>query len=226
LANTIGLTTADTNITADWTLPQIDSSTTGQQYYDTPHLYALVDGQYGFSPDKPNSEEVDINSQYFAGYYYNWCAATAGTIDTTCAPMDGISIPSDATQDICPANWRMPKGGQWDDITNDFAQLNIAMFGDPGLTTSSNYDDQAHLANFLFSGPFRGILAGFHSGWWDVQIGGENGVWSASSTTGYPHYSSQYAYGLTLVSVYSYFVLPGNQIYGRYFSLPVRCLLD
>ena len=52
------------------------------------------------------------NGQAKVGIYYNYCAAS---VSTYCyASDDGLDVPDtaiDASQDICPANWRMPTGG-------------------------------------------------------------------------------------------------------------------
>jgi hypothetical protein len=67
LTEDMSLTPADTNITANWTLPQIDNSASDR--YDTPHTYALLSNNGGYyNPDLPNSEETNINNQNFAGY--------------------------------------------------------------------------------------------------------------------------------------------------------------
>jgi hypothetical protein len=55
---------------------------------------------------------ASTNGQAKVGIYYNYCAATVGTY---CYASDsGVDLPNtdiDANQDLCPANWRMPTGG-------------------------------------------------------------------------------------------------------------------
>ena len=61
--------------------------------------------------DPPGSTN-DITSNTFYGYLYNWCAATAAGFMAgvgTCTASG--TMPDDATTDICPANWRLPTGG-------------------------------------------------------------------------------------------------------------------
>jgi hypothetical protein len=167
------LTPADSNVTADWTLPKIDNDATGE-YYDTPHLYAFVAGQTSFSSDIPNSEETDINSPNFAGYYYNWCAATAGTVDTTCTPYS--TEPTDAVQDICPANWQMPIGGG----SGEFTWLNAKM-NNPDVTSPTSNGGDGYYQNWWFTGPFRGVFAGnFQTSDWSNFQGSSGDVWTAS----------------------------------------------
>jgi hypothetical protein len=174
------LTPVDTNVTASWTLPKIGNAIEG--IYEMPRLYAFVDGQSGFSSSIPNSKETDINSQNFAGYYYNWCAATAGMISTTCR-LNNITMPTVATQDICPANWRIPTGGN----SGEFDALSSAM---------AVANDNSPYENFQFTKPFRGVIAGRHVGnspGWNYQ-GLAGYIWSAS------HKLDSYtaAYGLFL----------------------------
>ena len=80
LAGGTALTTSDSNITRDYTLPatQLDGNSNS---YTEP--------------------QATISSNTSYGGYYNYCAASAGTVcnDTT---------KQDATQDICPKGWRLP----------------------------------------------------------------------------------------------------------------------
>jgi uncharacterized protein (TIGR02145 family) len=206
LTSPIVLTPTDTNIASNWTLPQIDNSTTGIEvaWYDAPHSYALISDQPVFNVAKPNSEETGINSPNFAGYYYDWCAATAGIVTTTCAPSG--NMPPDAIQDICPANWRMPIGGS----SGEFATLSTAM-------TDAN--NNSAYQNFQFDGPFRGAFAGFRwgpSSSWEYQ--GDYGyIWSASRSTAANYFAVS-------LSFRSGVVFP-DQGTNRDAGLPVRCLL-
>jgi hypothetical protein len=201
LDTTIDLTPADTNIASNWTLPRIDNTISSLDY-DTPRLYAYVDGQSGFSLSIPNSEETDINSPNFTGYYYNWCAATAGQV-TTC--VSAATMPNDATQDICPANWRIPTG----DSSGEFAALSTAM---------ATANDNSAYQNFRFDGPFRGVLAGNRNGsnWTGQGIGGI--VWSASH---HPD-GSPVAFGPFFFSD----SIDLGDFWDRYNNLSVRCLLN
>ena len=75
------LTSADSNVTRNWSFPST-SLTTGNSYtaaYST----------------------ISSNTSY--GGYYNYCAASAGSV---CAQTE-----MDATQSICPAGWTLPTGG-------------------------------------------------------------------------------------------------------------------
>ena len=72
------LTTSDSNVTRNYTLP--NSSTSGFNSYTVANMYNGTDTTYGA--------------------YYNYCAASAGTV---CSQTE-----QDASQDICPKGWRLP----------------------------------------------------------------------------------------------------------------------
>ena len=83
------LTPADSNVTQDWKFPN-DSLTSGDSY---------------------TVARSAINSNTSYGGYYNYCAASAGTVcnDTT---------KQDATQSICPKGWRLPTYNEMSGITS------------------------------------------------------------------------------------------------------------
>jgi uncharacterized protein (TIGR02145 family) len=213
--STTQLTPADTNIQANWTLPQINNTDSGY-YYDTPHLYSLISSESSYDVSKPNSQETDITSQNFAGNYYNWCAATAGGTasggSNTCTPYN--AMPSDATNDICPVNWRLPTGGS----SGEFAWLNAKM-NNPSATSSSTSSGTGYYQNWQFTGPFRGVFAGNRDGSSWVGQGGYEIFWSSS------HYPGDSDNAFFLVSGSAGYVNPDNWNY-RYFGLSVRCLLQ
>lgn len=83
------LTSADSNVTRNWTFPT-GSLASGDTYTEARSL-------------------ISSNASY--GGYYNYCAASAGTVcnDTT---------EQDATQDICPKGWRLPTNSETSGIRN------------------------------------------------------------------------------------------------------------
>ena len=83
LTGSRALTSADSNVSSDWTLPATNSS------FPT----SCTDAAYNMSSG---------DTSY--GNYYNWYAATAGT--GTCAMTSG-----NVSYDICPKGWRLPTGG-------------------------------------------------------------------------------------------------------------------
>ena len=87
------LTPEDSNVTSNWTFPT-GSLTSGDSY---------TEARSAISNDPEHALEY--------GGYYNYCAASAGTVcnDTTA---------QDATQDICPKGWRLPTHDEQAGITN------------------------------------------------------------------------------------------------------------
>ena len=82
------LTSADSNVTRNWSFPST-SLTSGNSYtaaYST----------------------ISSNTSY--GGYYNYCAASAGTVCSSTSAQD-------ATQDICPKGWRLPTNSEMRGIT-------------------------------------------------------------------------------------------------------------
>ena len=82
------LTTSDSNVTRNYTLPS--SSTSGFNSYTVANMYNGTSTSYGA--------------------YYNYCAASAGTV---CS-----QTKADATQDICPKGWRLPTLNEMSGITS------------------------------------------------------------------------------------------------------------
>ena len=83
------LTSADSNVTRNWSFPST-SLTSGDSYEDA---YSTISS----------------NTSY--GGYYNYCAASAGTVCSS-------SSEQDADQDICPKGWRLPTLDEMDGITS------------------------------------------------------------------------------------------------------------
>ena len=81
------LTSADSNVTRDWSFPST-SLTSGNSYTEARSL-------------------ISSNTSY--GGYYNYCAASAGTVCSSYSAQD-------ATQDICPKGWRLPTLNEMDGI--------------------------------------------------------------------------------------------------------------
>lgn len=81
------LTPADSNVDSNWSFPST-SLTSGDSFTAARSL-------------------ISDDTSY--GGYYNYCAASAGTV------CDDTTI-EDATQDICPASWRLPTEAEFDAI--------------------------------------------------------------------------------------------------------------
>ena len=195
---TLALTSVDTDITSNFTLPQV--VTTGTADCDNLGVYGPVPGDTG-------SGAADY------GYLYNWSAATAGESRTT--------MPGDDTNDdiapysICPANWRLPTGAAYDSGEGEFAALDIA-FGGTGMSV---WNGEPNIAKWQADGPFKGVLAG---GWWEgfFDQGDWGYLWSSSAN---PDWAGlDYAFSALF---YADEVNPGNGN-DRNYGHGVRCLLN
>lgn len=153
---TTALTPADSNVGANFTLPQL--ATTGTADADNPGAYGPVPGDTGSGA-----------TNY--GYLYNWSAATAGESRTSHDETKG-----NAPYSICPANWRLPIGGGYNSGDGEFAALDVA-FGGTGLYADSG---EPNIAKWQLGGPFKGTFAGYWYEGFDGQGGGGN-LWSSSA---------------------------------------------
>ena len=86
------LTPADSNVTQNWEFP--DTGLTANSY---------TDARSAISDDSEHALEY--------GGYYNYCAASAGTVCSS-------SSAQDATQDICPKGWELPTYDEMRGITS------------------------------------------------------------------------------------------------------------
>ena len=104
---------------------------------------------------------ASTNGQAKVGIYYNYCAASASTY--CYASGQSIDVPDtiiDAPQDICPANWRMPTGGN----TGEYLKLAQKYGSDVTNTNSLQYNLSTPL-----SGRYYGSSAlnqGSYGNWW------------------------------------------------------------
>ena len=83
------LTSADSNVASSWSFPS-NSLTSGNSYTEA---------------------RSTISSDASYGGYYNYCAASAGTVCSS-------SLAQDADQDICPKGWRLPTYNEQSGITS------------------------------------------------------------------------------------------------------------
>lgn len=77
------------------------------------------------------------------GVYYNYCAASAGTICVS-------SNSSNASQDICPKNWRLPTGGSSGEYNTLYSKYGSSQVGTN--SASASYNIAAVLAGFAHDG--------------------------------------------------------------------------
>lgn len=156
--SSIELTPADSDVSTNFTLPQMSSWSNFSGDYDTAE-YIYVNG------------EGDSANGAYDGYMYNWPAATAGS--TRASKPSGSGYVSGS---ICPANWRLPIGG----AGGEFAVLNAKM-NNAGASGASSVGGEGYYQNWLYAGPFRGK---YSRGSWPGSSyvpGNYGSVWSGSA---------------------------------------------
>ena len=147
------LTSADSNVTSSWEFPN-NSLTSGDSYTEA---------------------RSAINSNTSYGGYYNYCAASAGTVCSS-------SSAQDATQDICPKGWKLPTLDQFEGITNQVPAFSPVYSG--------NY--------------YRGSLKNTGSSgiWWSATAYGSNsqyGLRYNGGSLGTSYYLKLYGYSVRCV---------------------------
>ena len=190
-SGTTTLTPANTNIATNFTLPQL--ITTGATSYDNPQAIGPV-------PGDTSSGATNY------GYLYNWPAATAG--ETRSSITTG-----NAPYSICPKNWRLPVGGDYNSGIGEFADLDRA-FGGTGQSAGSG---EPNIAKWNYTGPFKGALSGrWNSGFNDQSSWGN--LWSSSAYPGGSNGAFSAYFGPS-------YVYPGSSL-NRSSGYAVRCLLN
>ena len=195
------LTASNTNATAaSLTSLRSGNRTAGDQYASSGFVtWAQGDTSEVYNQAKANADFKDtVVASYGSGsgkvgVHYNYCAASAGSYcyDNGAAP-DGTN----ASQDICPAGWRMPTGGS----SGEYQALYTAYSS-----------DVANYRNAL-STPLSGR---FYNGSANDQ--GTNGCFWSST-----RYNSSRMYFL---GAGKNLVYPNQYYNDRYYGLSVRCLL-
>jgi uncharacterized protein (TIGR02145 family) len=154
---------------------------------------------------------ADPASPSFYGYLYNWCAATGANAADCIASSPG-AVPPEAATSICPNGWRLPTGG----ASGEFAYLNGIMAGEE---TYSDTNDPAHAANWLFAGPWRGVLSGLNNSGYFLTSGSSANFWSSTVSS----YSGVYR---LYIDSSTPGVYPGTKANTRGLGHAVRCILD
>ena len=155
---TTTLTSADSNVSSNFILPQVQAG--GSASSDNPTVSGPVPGDTGSGA-----------TNY--GYLYNWSAATAG--ETQASITSG-----NAPHSICAKGWRLPISGGYYSGIGEFADLDRA-FGGTGITASSG---EANIAQWQHTGPFRGVFAGYWREGFNDQ-GSYGFLWSSSAAPGW-----------------------------------------
>ena len=140
----------------------------------------------------------NYDAHYLVGNYYSWPAATAGS-------GNDIKDSGDATDSICPANWRLPLSstngnGSFYNLLNKY-----------GLTSSPTSGN-----NNIATSPLYFVRSGYVYPGDNLNYAGNSGYyWSGRA------YSSSYAHQLFFSSSY---VDPSSNYGTRYGAFSVRCV--
>ena len=207
------ISSANTNITNAATLTSLKSgnrsadtkyATAGVSYWTSSYSYsAPLIAIKNASNDNWNPNTVASvkygNGSGKIGVYYNYCAASAGSYCYGNGTSQGTSS-GNATEDICPAGWRMPTSG---DSTGEYQALYDKY--------SSASEGQAAAFKNALSTPLSGR---FYDGSANYQ-GSRGYFWSSARYHDY----SMYYLSMDSSSV-------GLQVDGRYGGNSVRCLLQ
>ncbi len=183
--STIALTPADTNIPSDFTLPA-SGNIGSETYFNEPRInadYKDMLADYGDGTNK-------------SGVYYNFCAASGGTMCTDRYSIDSTMLENGSFKyDICPAGWRMPTGGS----DREYAALYTAY--------NSNDIDMKNA-----------LHAGLSGRYFDGQRSTGYGIIWAST-----FYDTETTY---VFAIYSDSVAPQWNTSNRAYGNSVRCLLQ
>lgn len=150
-----------TNVATSRTITTVGSLTSGNSY-DEPRI--LVSSTSGY------------------GTYYNYAAATAGTIT-------GSSNTTEATEDICPKGWRLPTGNSGQEqtlLTNGLWQTYDTTFKDAFSPVTAGFYSNGL---FQYSSPPRGY-------WWSSTAHSATDRYSLNYNTSNGLYSGGSGYGI------------------------------
>ena len=154
------------------------------------------------SKDVIPTDATSTAGGYKIGGYYNYCAASAGSYCYGNGTSYGTSS-GNATEDICPAGWRMPTGS----TSGEFSALANAIYGSTSSTSDAtayaNYRSALHL-------PLSGY---FRNGSPNVQ--GSSGSWWSSTRNN--------NYFMYILDVYTSTIHPASS-YNRYYGISLRCM--
>jgi hypothetical protein len=150
-----------------------------------------------------------INGQAKVGIYYNYCAASVGTY---CYDEEhGLDVPDtliDASQDLCPANWRMPTmgaGGEYNGLFSAYSTTQDATDAD-----SLQYNLSTPLSGYYQE--YNAYGQNLWGAWWSSSY---HDNWNTNGFYGYMHYLD-----VTPDTVFE------EYDYSRNNGLTIRCLLD
>ena len=177
----------------------------------------------GNTTNRASNPTTNSGSMYSYGNYYNWYSATAGR-----GTYNFSTNNNSVAGDLCPAGWRLPKGGDKTRIEsnddNEFWNLTVDALN--GGVTPANYSsstapyytgttEAGPVDKKLRSYPNNYLYSGYVSGGSLVNRGSYGGFWSSTA------YSTNSAYNLLLGRSD---VGPGSVSNYKYIGSTVRCI--
>ena len=186
----LGRTNLTTNLTSNNTnIQNTVLASTFNSWKKTSNAGTMTAGEF------LNVSGTDSTSGTAYGTLYNFYAASAGTVSGT------NNIPTITENDLCPAGWRMPTGGDSGEYQ--------------ALYSNTAYNTNAKMRAPITSGGAAFSLSGqaYYSAPSDMGTYGY--FWSATKNSDYNTY-------YLLLSTSG--VWPKNN-YGRYFSMAIRCIV-
>ena len=164
------------------------------------------------------TDTISTTGGYKVGIYYNYCAASAGSYcygHDDVAFYDGVDKPNtaiDAEYDICPANWRMPTGYNYDATDRpDGAEFQKLLNKYPDIAGGDNqYTRFRNALRLPLSGHFE-----------DGSVYNRNNtslVWSSTFASGGSYAASMYYLGVTTSDI------GAQSSHPRSFGYSVRCI--
>ncbi len=208
----VTLTSANTDITTDWTpstSTYATSDTTWEWSYTAPKSYdpgdecwtGLIDtswsGTLDNAPYATSCSEEGANIHYHVGNYYNWTAAVAMNDSSAYTTQN-----TDVDQSICPAGWTLPKSGTTLTGSGSF----YYMINQTGFTSGTG--------GTIHQTPGFLVYGGYWSGS-SNDVGSDGFYWSSVV------YGSDDAYGLYFDAVSG--LSPQGNVY-RAYGDSVRCV--
>ena len=153
--------TAATSCTPSSDLSECTSQFTQVTSSMTPYTEPVNEGKLPADNVAVSGSQYDAH--YLVGNYYSWPAATAGS-------GNDVSSSGDATDSICPANWRLPNSGGSNDETGSFYNL-LNQYNLTNSPTSGNNNIATSPLYFVRSGyvdPYYSYLgvAGDYGRYW------------------------------------------------------------
>ena len=203
------------------------SSTTANSLYSTDgSTDATISGSYqgwrfprynnANTQSRQSSSSYSISKNtYLYGNYYTWNAAIADT--TYYNTKQSITSTS-----LCPAGWRLPKGGDSSNaINSDFWILGTSIMGFAPSNNTNYQSTETNTAGDTASKAFRKYPNNFIFsslyGYGSSSKGNDGSYWSSTSRDNY--------YDSYLLSLYSSSVYPGTNDDYRFYGGAIRCII-